>query len=156
MLINGLPVSSLFFYTSLLCLHQCLPSRIFLSFMFFFFVSSCAPQISLLLSDMHRLASMLCSFLPALNTQFRLASLFPFILCAAYACYFYTIDLPFRLCTMSHTPHMDHHRKGLLVSSILHVFIMPSSFYDHHCNSSSSLEVILILFIISGHYAKIL
>jgi hypothetical protein len=38
--INGLPVSSLFYYTTLLCLHRCLPTRIFLHFLFFYVLCS--------------------------------------------------------------------------------------------------------------------
>jgi hypothetical protein len=53
MYINGLPISSLFCYTALLCLHQCLLARIFLSFLIFCSVSACTPRLSLPLLDMH-------------------------------------------------------------------------------------------------------
>jgi hypothetical protein len=56
---------------------------------------------------------------------------------------------------VSSFPHASPLKRDL-GSSILHVFLMPSSLCDHHCNSSYSLAVIMSLFIISGCYAKIL
>jgi hypothetical protein len=40
--------------------------------------------------------------------------------------------------------------------SVLHIFITPSPLLDNTHNSSSSLVVILSLFVISGHYPEIL
>jgi hypothetical protein len=46
-------VLSLFCYDALLCLHQCLPGRIFLNFMFFFSIFAWATRLSLPFSYMY-------------------------------------------------------------------------------------------------------
>jgi hypothetical protein len=68
----------------------------------------------------------------------------------------YTSNIHFRSCTWSHSTHMHNSLKTHTPFFILHVFLTPNPLPDHHNNSSSSLVVILNLFIISGHYPKII
>jgi hypothetical protein len=51
---------------------------------------------------------------------------------------------------------MHHFGKKLTIFYVLHVFLTQIHLPDHHSNSSSSLAVILNLFIISGRYPNIL
>jgi hypothetical protein len=47
-------------------------------------------------------------------------------------------------------------KKKLCILFVLHIFLTSSPLPDHHLNSSSSLVVMLSLFIISGRYPNIL
>jgi len=60
-----------------------------------------------------------------------------------------TFDIHFFSCTWSHSTHMHNYQKRALLFYVLHMFITPSHLWDNPSNSSSSLAVILSLFIIS-------
>jgi hypothetical protein len=138
---NGLPVSSLFCYTALLCLHQCLPARISLRFLFFCSVSECAPQLSLPLSDKHLFS---ISFFCALCSVYYFHSM-----CYASSVHFIS-------CTQHASTRMNNSQQSNHLFSVLCIFIMPSPLPGHTLNSSSSLAIILSLFFISGRYPEIL
>jgi hypothetical protein len=99
------------------------------------------------------LLTLLCSFCS--STFYALCTMS--ILCAmplhALHC---TTVLPFRLFTASHPTHNIANKKKL--SSLLCSACLShaSPLHDHHRNSSSSLAVMLNVFIISGHYPEIL
>jgi hypothetical protein len=61
----------------------------------------------------------------------------------------------FRSCSLPPSTRMHNYEKTPLFS-VLHIFIMPSPLPDNSRNSSSSLAVILSLFVISGRYPEIL
>jgi hypothetical protein len=120
------------------------------------------------MSPLPSLAYMLCSssasfffyallLLPfALNTTYCSASLFPFMLCVASACSSPHHGSPLLVMhSISSYPHASLLEK-LTIFFVLHDFLTPSPLPNHHSNSSSSLAVILNLFIISGRYPKIL
>jgi hypothetical protein len=108
--------------------------------MIFFSVSVCSPRLSLPLLDMH-----LCS-LPLLC--FMLYLLFPFY-----------VPCLFSIFLLLHTPHFyPHESLSITIAhlfSFLCIFFMPSPLPYHHCNSLSSLEAILNLFITNGRYPEI-
>jgi hypothetical protein len=151
--INGLPVSSLFCYTTLLYLHQCLPTHFALHFLFFFLLFSLHHVHS-----MHHSSSLYfsCCTLPPstrLNHSQQHLHLFS-------ALHIYTICAP-SLSSMhsasacSSTFHGSVHRVvhchttfSLLHSlkhqhtlSILHVVLVSIPLPDNHGNSSSFLVV---------------
>jgi hypothetical protein len=96
-------------------------------------------------------------FLLLHNHTYSVLLLF-FIYTLCCLCMLYTAPLIsiFRSCTQSHSTHMHNYRKSTPIFFVLHVFLTSSPLPDHHSNSSSSLVVMLYLFIISGHYPKIL
>jgi hypothetical protein len=52
--------------------------------------------------------------------------------------------------------HIHNYREKLTILSVLHDFLTSSPLPDHHSNSSSSLVVMLNLFIINERYSEIL
>jgi hypothetical protein len=129
MFINGLPVSSLFCYTALLCLHQCLPARISLSFLFFCSVSACAPQLSLPLSDKH-----FCSI------SFFCA------LCSVY--YFHSMRYTSSVCFISCTQHASTRMNNSQQKQ-------PSLLCSAHIyHAKSSARAYTQLFILSGDHPE--
>jgi hypothetical protein len=128
-------------HCSALYLHQCLPARISLRFLFFYSVSECTPQLSLPLSDKN-----LCSIS------------FFYALCSVY--YFhsmrYASSVHFISCTQHASTRMNNSQQkqpSLLCS--MHIY---------HAKSSSRAytqlfilsRIILSLFFISGRYPEIL
>jgi hypothetical protein len=103
------------------------------------------------------IVQLLCSslFPPVLNTRCCSTSLLPFMLCVASACSSLRHRSPLQIIhCVSPYPHASPSKKHTLLS-VMHVFLSPSSLPYHHYNSSSSLVVIMNLFIINGHYPKI-
>jgi hypothetical protein len=138
---KGLLVSSLFCFTTLLCLHQCIPTRISLIFLFFFSVSECTPHLSLPLSDNN-----LCSI--------------SFLCSLWFVSYFHSMHYASSVHFSSYTQHastcMNNSQQKQPSLLFLRVFIMPSPLVGNTLNSSSSLAIILSLFFISGRYPEIL
>jgi hypothetical protein len=105
---------------------------------------------------LHRSNSILFYFPSYAQHYNYLASLIPFILCvsSAYSILPHKSPLQIMHCVSSR-PHASH-SKNNVVFYVLHVFLTSSPLPDHHANSSSSLVIILNLFIIRGRYPKIL
>jgi hypothetical protein len=92
----------------------------------------------------------------SLNTTSCSTYLLPFMLYVASACSSPHHGSPLLVMhSISSYPHASLLEK-LTIFSVLHVFLTPSPLPDHHSNSSSSLVVILNLFIINGHYPNII
>jgi hypothetical protein len=83
-------------------------------------------------------------------------SLHPFILYATSS--YFSLHLWSPLQVLHHFTCYSHSwlSKNHTILFVMHVFLMSSPLLDHYSNSSSSLAVILYLFIISGSYPKIL
>jgi hypothetical protein len=119
MFINGLQVSSLFFYTDLLYLYQCLPAHIPYSLCSSTPYPLCAIS---LLCTIPLLCILVVALYLLLHTSITLHSYSYTSL--LYSAYIWSL---FLLCILCH-----HASACSLMSSTLPV---------HHCNSSASLEV---------------
>jgi hypothetical protein len=97
--------------------------------------------------------SLLCAF--SSSTFYALCTMS--ILCAMppHALHCATVLL-FRLFTTYHPPHSVASNRINTLFSVLHIFSRLSPLHDHHNNSSSSLAVMLNVFIISGCFLRFL
>jgi hypothetical protein len=149
---NGLPVSSLFCYTALLCLHQCLLHTP-CAFCSFSFYALCAMSLQCTIPLLYISAAALClllhtSITPNNNTHFFFVQ-HSYSLCAPCAC-----NLLLALasspppisstsgCFLHFTlPQLSHLLCATLSLSVLHLLLIVSALPDHHGNSSASLAV---------------
>jgi hypothetical protein len=148
---NGLPVSSLFCYTALLCLHQCLLHTP-CTFCSFSFYALCAMSLQCTIPLLYISAAALCLLLHTsitLNNN-PISSLFSILIVS--------VHLVHAICTLLlhlspphllhigvffplHSSTLSHLLCATLSLSVLHLLLIVSALPDHHGNSSASLAV---------------
>jgi hypothetical protein len=116
---NGLPISSLFYYTTLLCLHQCLLHTP-CAFYSFAFYALCAMSLQCTIPLLYVSVVALYLLLP---TSITLNCNHDLLLFSAFSSSLYT-PCPCNLLKLLHL-----------------LTLMSSTLPDHHCNSSASLVV---------------